>query len=86
MDCGREEEGFGPNQNYADLFRHTWALLMECAEKTSGLNVKHVKARRTGKENKAMRKERTYVMEVHVEADELVKEGADVNWRPPKPE
>ena len=56
-----------------------WELLTDCEEKECDMDVKHVKALRTGEAKKAMTKEPMLFMEGNEKADEMAKEGADVD-------
>ena len=77
----REEGCSGPTQKDADLWRHIWGLLTQCAERDWKLNVKHVKAYRTKKKKEAMAKEQSFVMRGNEKAGELAKEGTVVDGR-----
>ena len=79
----RGEEGcIGPKQKDADSWIFCRGeLLMDCVKKNSDLDVKHVRAHRTGKEQKAMTVGEQSVRAGNEKADELAKDGPEMDGR-----
>ena len=79
MDC-REENKVALGQNWKALTHgKKEECLINCEEKHRNLDAKHVKAHCTDKEKQSMTSEEKFVLEGNEKADELAKDGAEVD-------